>query len=302
MNSASFDRAQDFIWKNARLLERFVFANQLGGGPVQPALAALKAYQNPDGGFGNALEPDKRCPDSQPVDVERALMLLDQLGVLGDNLVCRDLVLPACEFLTSIATLEGGVPFALPSVNRYPHAPWWGTPDTPPADLNPTAGIVGLLLKYRISHPWVEQAAAYCWPAIEASETDQFHTLMPVITFLQHAPDRERAQRALDRIAARLRRPGVVEMDPAAGGYVQMPLDWAPTPDAFCHRLFDDATLARHLDALEARQRPDGGWPISWDPISPAVELEWRGIRTLDALTTLRAYGRFPTELDLGIG
>jgi hypothetical protein len=40
------------------------------------------------------------------------------------------------------------------------------------------------------------------------------------------------------------------------------------------------------------RQQEDGGWPIAWEPIGKAVELEWRGVATLDALKTLRAYGR----------
>ena len=49
--------------------------------------------------------------------------------------------------------------------------------------------------------------------------------------------------------------------------------------------------MQRHLAALAAQQQPDGGWPISWPPISPGVELEWRGWRTILALLTLRAYG-----------
>ncbi len=113
---------------------------------------------------------------------------------------------------------------------------------------------------------------------------------MPVITFLLNAPDQQRAAEQLDRIAQIVRKPGTVEMDPNAGGYVQMPLDWAPTPAAFCRKLFDDDTLRLHLAALVKRQQTDGGWRISWDPISPVVDYEWRGRLTIDALVTLRAY------------
>jgi hypothetical protein len=42
-------------------------------------LAALAAYQNPDGGLGNALEPDLRGPASQPEPVEVAFRVLDEL-------------------------------------------------------------------------------------------------------------------------------------------------------------------------------------------------------------------------------
>jgi hypothetical protein len=36
------------------------------GGGAEPVLAALRAYRNPDGGYGQGLEPDLRAPESQP--------------------------------------------------------------------------------------------------------------------------------------------------------------------------------------------------------------------------------------------
>src|SRR5690242_11734264 len=73
-------RAGDFIWRNARLLERRLFVYHFAHGSPHPVRAALRAYQNADGGFGQALEPDKRCPDSQPVDAEMALHVLADIG------------------------------------------------------------------------------------------------------------------------------------------------------------------------------------------------------------------------------
>ena len=90
---------------------------------------------------------------------------------------------------------------------------------------------------------------------------------------------------------ARIAAPGFVELDPAATGYVHMPLEWAPTPDSPCRALFADDVIQTHLAALAAKQLPDGGWPISWTPISPAVTFEWEGWVTVQALQTLRAYG-----------
>jgi hypothetical protein len=290
MQSTRFDKAHKFILENARLLERHLFNHLFLEASRQPVIAALKAYQNPDGGFGHALEPDKRCPDSQPVDVQVALEILDTVGALQDRQVREELLLPVCDFLTKISTPEGGVPFALPSVNDYPHAPWWQVEQSPPTSLNPTAAIAGLLLKSGADHPWLQGALEFCWKEIQQTETEGFHDLMPVITFLENATDRERAQRQLRRLAERIRKPGVVELDPQAGGYVQMPLDWAPSPDSFCRQLFNDATLERHLAALNGRQQLDGGWSINWDAISPGVELEWRGRKTVDALLTLTAY------------
>ncbi len=146
-------KAQDFTWRNARLIERYLFTSLFANGGTEPVLAALRAYQNEDGGFGNALEPDKRCPSSQPQDVEFALHILDDINALNDPMVAH-----ACDYLAGITTAEGGVPYALPSVNAYPHADWWTVEDNPPASLNPTAAIAGMLLKHSVQHSWIEAA------------------------------------------------------------------------------------------------------------------------------------------------
>ena len=151
---------------------------------------------------------------------------------------------------------------------------------------------MGLLLKHGVRHPWVERASDYCWQAISEGSSEEVHELAAILTFLENAPDRPRAENELDRIGERLRAAKLVELDPAATGYVRKPLDWAPTPTSWCRRLFDDRVIEAHLDALVGRQQADGGWTITWPPISQLVELEWRGFLTLDALKTLRAYGR----------
>ena len=120
-------RAGDFIVRNARLLERRRFSFHFEGGDSASVLGALAAYQNPDGGFGTALEPDKRVAASQPVDVQVALEIMDEVGAVDAAMVRR-----ACDWLATVTTGEGGVPFSLPSANDYPHAPWC-RPDADPA-------------------------------------------------------------------------------------------------------------------------------------------------------------------------
>lgn len=278
------DRAGEFIWLNGRLLERQLFSHLFLGGRREPVLAALRAYQNDDGGFGNALEPDKRAPSSQPIDQEMGLRVLDDAGF--DAAMARRV----CAFLTTITTAEGGVPFTIPSVNAYPHQDWWTAPEQPPASVNPTASIAGLLHKHRVDHPWLGSATDYCWRAIEMGHAREVHELLAVVLFLEHVPDRERAARAFDQLKGRIL--AETALDPGAPGYVKKPLEWAPAPSSLCRQLFSDDVIAAHLAALAASQRPDGGWPITWPPLSPAQEAEWRGLVTLSALKTLRAYGR----------
>lgn len=285
-DSPLLERAADFIWRNARLLDRHLFAYLYRDGPREGVLDALHAYHNGDGGFGHALEPDKRTPASQPIDVQVAFEVMDVVGL--DATMAGQ----ACDFLASVGEPNGSVACVLTGVNRYPHAPWWRLEGEPRGGINPTGAIAGLLLRQRFDHRWLRSATAYSWSVCEESDTVEPHDLACILTFLQNAPDRPRAVRAFERVSRNMLGAGVVEMDPAASGYVKKVLEWAPTPGSLCRPLFTRETVDAHLAALAAAQCDDGGWPITWPALSPACELEWRGHMTTRALRTLDAYGR----------
>jgi len=285
MSQSDFNRAVDFIYANARLLERHLLAYHFFGKPQFPVLRSLHAYQNPDGGFGNALEPDKRFPGSTPIDVATAFEILDGINGFTDPMILR-----ACDYLQTVTTEAGGLPFTLPAVKDFLCAPWWATDDpNPAASINPTAEICGLLLKHQIEHPWMDKAIAYCWENIDP-EQGGFHDLMPSITFLAHAPGSSKAEQLLTRIKEVIIEKELVAFDRKAGGYVQFPLDWAPTPSHPLRSIFTDQQIQDDLAFLKESQQQDGSWPINWDPISMAVDVEWRGIKALHNLRILKAY------------
>jgi hypothetical protein len=282
-SSTIIETAQTFIWNNARLLERHLFSFLFKNGDRQIVLAALRAYQNNDGGFGNALEPDKRTPTSQPIDQEFVLRVLDDVGF------SNEIVGQIIEFLMTITTVDGGVPFVLPTVRDAPRAEWWNTEDQPSASINPTASIAGLLHRHHFQHLWLERATEFSWQKIETLQNASDNDLMCVVQFLENVPDRDRANKEFNRIGKQIIKQ--VALDPETSGYVQKPLAWAPNPTSLCRDLFDIPLINLHLQKLAAQQQPDGGWPISWPAISPASELEYRGIVTINAIKTLKAYG-----------
>lgn len=281
------DAAAGFVWRTARLLDRHRFAHLFLDGDRAPVLAALAAYQNPDGGFGNALEPDLRGPASQPEPVEVAFGVLDEVGAMDHPMVAA-----ACDWLVTATTPDGGVPFVLPSAAEHPRAPWWETQPDPPASLVPTAAVAGLLHKHRVAHPWLKGATDYSWRAIDAMAGTSPYEVRAVLPFLDHVPDRDRAEAAFSRVGALTLDQGLVALDPGATGEVHTPLDYAPTPDTMARRLFDDDVIAAHLDHLVASQQPDGGWNVSFPAWTEAAGLEWRAWATVHNLTVLRAYGR----------
>lgn len=120
----------------------------------------------------------------------------------------------------------------LPSAKRHPHAAWWATEDDPAADLNPTAGIVGLLHKHGIRHRWLAPATDFCWRTIESgAKPDEPHAFITTFIFLEHVPDRGRAEAAMEHLGQRLLEEGHVALDPGAEGYVHTSLDFRSYPE-----------------------------------------------------------------------
>ncbi|HEX5996090.1 MAG TPA: hypothetical protein VFY84_13200 [Jiangellales bacterium] len=288
LHSDALAAAERYLLLNARLIDRLRFAYHFRDGSAAAVRAAVAAYANIDGGFGHALEPDLRGSGSQPQPVEVAFRILDETA--SAEPFDGPLVRAACDFLSRISAADGGVPFVLPTVRDTPAAPWWQTPDDPPGNLNPTAALAGLLHKHQVDHPFVDQATEFCWSQIEARTDTSPYEAHAVLTFLDHVPDRNRAQAAFERLAP-LVKPHV-ELDPEAQGEAHFPLDFAPSPEGYGRRLFDADTIERHLDALVDAQRPDGSWTFNWLAWTPVVEREWSGSITVTKLLTLRAYGR----------
>jgi hypothetical protein len=285
MSKPRFDDARRFLYAEGRLLERRMFATIFEQADAAGAVDALRGYRNADGGFGHGLEPDKRVPDSQPLDVEVAFGVMDAV-----DRVDRDLVLRACGFLQGLGP---GVGCVTAAYSDYPRAPHWADWAIPPS-VNPTAGIVALLWKWDIEHPWREAATAFCWEQIEAGLPEDGHSFSEVLSFLAFVPERGRVDALASALPGRLKGLSMFRLDPDDPNYGVSPLQFAPGPDSRWIGLFEPAVIDAHLDALVANQGDDGGWPISWEPIGAAAGRECRGVVTLGALRTLRAFGRLP--------
>lgn len=288
----TLNRARSFIYNSARLLDRMRFAYHFENGSRQDVIRGLRPYQNEDGGFGQALEPDMRCPDSQPVTTEMAISLLQEVDGWDSELV------PALlAYLKKLTLPGGGLPLATTAVKRYAHAPWWATEADGIPALNPTGKIVGMLLgsplRERLwDQDWFQAHLDFLWQTLENSRPGDFHDGEQWDVFLAHAPDSARAAKLYAVLDEWLSSPGVIERNPHADGYVQKVLDYAPTPASYAHRFVTKDEVELHLDELQLQQQPDGGWPISWPAVSTASEQEWRGYLTVNRLLTLRAYGR----------
>ncbi|MFJ5772577.1 hypothetical protein [Streptomyces sp. NPDC093094] len=292
-------RAEHFVWLTARVLEQRLFAYHFLDGAAEPVETALDAYRNEDGGYGHALEPDLRGPVSQPLHTAHALRVLDSVGRCGGQRVER-----VCRYLTAVSTPEGALPAVHPGQRGYPAAPFVPIVDDPPGELLSTGPVAGLLHRSEVWHAWLFRATDFCWQAVESLKTSHPYEIQAAVVFLDSAPDRSRAQAAADRLGRLVREQRLAALDPTdldacpvAPGYGpdehHFPHDFARTPRSLARAWFTDEEMTRSLDFLAAEQAEDGGWPVRWRRWAPGTALEARPMVTIEALRTLRAYGRF---------
>jgi len=278
--------AEQFMFADARVLERRRLAVLLHGAPAAPVREALLPYRNTDGGFGHALEPDVRAPQSEPVSTLQALEVLAALGAAGDPLIAG-----AAAWIDTIADADGGVPFVLPAAADYPRAPWMVPSD---GGSHLTFALAAVLWELGAPGSWRDRATEWCWDKLERPEELSAFWIKFGLAFLDHVDDAPRAEAAVQRLRPRLGTDGSVPVPGGTEDERLTPLALSGRPGSRSRRLFTAAHIEADLDRLEAGQLPDGGWMFDWLAWTPAQEVEWRGLVTLQALTQLLCHRRIP--------
>ena len=200
--------AADFVAGSARLLDRRRFDVLFDGGSVEPLLAAVEGYRNPDGGYGWGLEPDLRSRTSQPGG---ALHAFEAFADAAPATTPRAVEL--CDWLAGVTLPDGGLPFALPVPDPAACAPFWASADSSRSSLQITAIVA--TAAYRVAavdpavaaHPWLARATEFCRSTLDAMDT------------APHAMELAFAVRWLDAAAGRT---------PGAGDLLDRIRSWVP--------------------------------------------------------------------------
>ncbi|MFI6274859.1 hypothetical protein [Streptomyces sp. NPDC050988] len=283
-SQSRIDSARQFMEGTARVLERRQLEVFLDDAPVEPVLDALRPYRNPDGGFGHALEPDVRCPGSQPSAALTALGVLAEIGATNDPMVTA-----TADWVASVARPDGGVAQVLPSALGHPRTPWM-EPNDESSFL--TFAIAGRLHQLGVEHPWLDAATAWSWRELESQKEAGGYTVVFALQFLDAVPDPDRAAAAIDRLRPTIGPDGTVPVPGGIEGEHIKPLELSPRPETPSRALFTPAQLDADLERLASEQLDDGGWDFHFLHWMPAQSTEWRGIVTLGALHILREHGR----------
>lgn len=146
MNDNVFEKAQSFIYRNARPLDLAIWRYHFEGGSRKDVIDILSFYQNADGGFGYALEPDCWNTESTPIATWKAIGILKDIGIDGNEQIVKRIL----DYLDSGKDFGDGKWFnTVKSNNDFPHAVWWECPDeVGEPDDNPTISLAGFALKY----------------------------------------------------------------------------------------------------------------------------------------------------------
>ena len=292
-------RAASYIQGHARPLEIALYYYEFDGGPLEAVLAALAGFQNDDGGFGRALEPDLRLADSSVIATTIAFQLFRHLSLPAETPMPAQ---AAGYLLAAYDPARQFWPIIPPNVDQAPHAPWWTYKDEPQAYLaNPRAEIVGYLHDYPDLFPHdLRQsltAAAIAWieDLSQRGEAIEMHDLLCYIRLAESAglPGQSKA-RLVETLRPMVK--AAVAPDPAAWqAYGLTPLAVVSSPDSpFAAGLADLIPL--NIDFILRTQSPDGSWAPAWN-WAFADEAAWakaerdiKGILTLNNLRLLAAF------------
>lgn len=285
--TTDIEAAAQFVYANARLLDRRRLEHLTGAGSAEAVVEALRPYQNDDGGFGHALEPDMRAPGSEPAATLLALETLAEVGATKDPLVDG-----AAEWLTAAAAPDGTLPQMMATGAGYPHAPF----------INPggptflTYALAGALWQTDARPDWLDRATEWCWAELESLDQPHAYTVEFALRFLDAAPDDDRARAVLDTLRPLLDDAGCMPVAGGIEGEQVTPLALSPEVGSRSRTLFTDEQVDADLDRLQGEQLDDGGWDFDFLHWSPGQALDWRGSFTVSNLRQLRDHGRTSTK------
>lgn len=146
-----------FVLQNARPLELAVYKYFFENESNQAVIDELKKFQNSDGGFGNALEPDFFNPNSSPVATNDAIITLCRVNALNRD---SDIVKGIVRYLESHDSFDEDKKrwlFAIDSNKDYPHAIWWKKKGDGISSFNPSISLAVFLICYSNRTPYYEK-------------------------------------------------------------------------------------------------------------------------------------------------
>jgi len=288
MANITYIKARSFVYRNARPLDSARWQYHFEGGSKDAVLTALACYQNEDGGFGHALEPDAWNPNSAPIQTWTATEILREINFTDNT---HPIIQGILHYLGSEQDFEGHFWYSTVSSNNdYPHAPWWHTESdsTCHNDYNPTACLAGFIIRFAEKGSELYQLG--CRIAREAFDTymgggllGDMHTAGCFIRLMQYCEEAG-ADDLFDVAALKTKLLEQVKHSITKNtaewetGYICKPSQFFNSRDSIFYA--DNKEMAEYeCEYIIKTQLDDGSWDIPWGwadyPAEWAVAKNW---------------------------
>lgn len=257
--------AENWVKEHGRDLEKALFEWHFHQGSKDTVIEALAVYQNDDGGFAHELEPDFRTPESNPIDTWTAVNIMRMIHLDASH----EMIHKTLEYLAKTVHNENGLYyFTIPSINRYPHAPWWHyTHEGRIAGYNPTASLLGFIIANTdVSDPFHQESLRVLdsvFKGFYENPSQEMHELRNFVELYHDLPHKNIPKQFCETLEHAILR--LVETDPSRwfSEYTCRPSQLAlqdTTPGAKALKAL--RTMEKNM--LPLMQNDDGSWEIPW--------------------------------------
>jgi hypothetical protein len=295
LSKAGFDKACRFLRSQGRPLDAALLSYHLFDGERDAVIREVANYQNPDGGFGHAIEPDLRTPASSGIATAVALRLLREVRTpTGNPVVAR-----AIRYLIDSIDPRALVwPIITEKADLAAHAPWWNYSEDLAQSFNgfrfnPTAEVLAYLYQYRdlVPRAFLDEVTDAFRGSLR--ETDVIESYYDIQCCCQlHRTDG--LNDSLRDLLAECLRNSLLALDPENEhtNYFEL----SSSPDDFIYPLIEKNYLRAATKAIE-EQDESGCWNPWWDWSEvdarewSKAKVEWQGVLTRIILTSLNNHG-----------
>lgn len=311
VSKEDYNRIKTLIYCNARHLEICLWKYYFEEGKKEDVILALQNYQNEDGGFGNALEPDNWNPNSTPYTTMHAISILKEVEFVD---LTHPIYQGILKYLSSGSDLlEQGWRFNVPSNNLCPHAPWWDYNEeaNKSESIGITAGIVAFVLKYvehntSIYERCIELAKYLCDKLMGEDNLGDMG-IYGLIELVQVLEEVKMPEFDYELLQARLHTKvkNSIEHDISKWQYYGVrPSNYITSPQSIYY-MENKEIVEQELTYLEDTLPENDLWGITWTWFNHNEEYSkefaisenwWKSIKAIEKLRYLRAFGQIDVK------
>jgi hypothetical protein len=311
LSKADYQSVRRWMYRNARPLDLARWQFHFENGNQANVLSALQAYQNEDGGFGHALEPDSWNPNSSPYTTLIAIHILEEIQFRDSN---HAVIKKILGYLGSTPEFNGETWSAIISSNNdYPHAPWW-TDQTYDWGFNPTAALAGFMLYHASKdEPLYKQAKSIAVAAVDrylfgtmpdggpyqhVRREGEIQSLTKMLNFIEELDIRQEFNITGTRTALKQAAELFIEKDDSKwNAYCWKPSVFVKSPDSMFYP-GNEKAIDTELSYILNKRNPEGVWDIAWSWGAYEKEFAisanwWKANLVIENLLMLRAFEKF---------